>query len=446
MLLADGTFDFPTLSVQAGLVTATPVQAITSLILNSATLGLLNTGTLGEGVSWTDITDFVNNFTVNRPATREQGPLWNFQAGTLTMSLDNSDGRFDPDNLSGPYVIGGVSQIDVAVPIRIIAYFDDIAYPLYSGYADGWAPDDVTYSGDYATLTLTATDAFESLSNVTLAALGSAEGTGADTGARVADILSRAGWYTSAEYSQIDTGNSVLQGTVLGQDALSELQTAVNSEVGRLYVNESGAVVFNNRHSLLTDPNSVTVQAVFGDQAGTVQTAGTELTCATISRVLDNTTLGNDIQATRNGGTMQEVKDTTSIGKYLFPRTYSNTSLMLQTDADALNWAEWVLYISKNSENRFNTITVDPLADTENLWPQVLGRVFGDRIQGWMTPAGLSSRITRDNFITGIQHTCDAINGTWSTVWTLQDASKYSSFLVLNDATRGQLNNNALTY
>jgi len=441
----DGLFQWPEIIVEAGLVTANPTQLVTSLVLDDATDGKLNTGTLGVGVSWTNITEWVRTFTVNRPATREQGPLWNFQAGTLSMSLDNSDGRFDPDNLSSPYVIDGVSQIDVMVPIRIRANFNNVAYNVFYGYADGWIPDDVTFSGDYATLTLTATDAFKVLAGLILVTIVT-EGLGDDTGARVSDILSRVGWYTSAEFSKIDTGNSVLQGTTLGSDALSLIQNAVDSEIGRVYVDESGAVVFRNRHSLLLDETSNSVQAVFGDSAGTSHSAGTELICAVVGRALDDTTLANDIQATRTGGTLQEVQDTASVAKYLFPRTFSKSDLALENDSDALHWAQWVLYISKQGENRFGAVTVDPLADTANLWPQVLGRKFGDRIQAWITPANVTDRVGKDCFITGITHTVDCTQFTWSTQWILQSADKYGSFLVLDNTTLGQLDENALAF
>ena len=67
-------------------------------------------------------------------------------------------------------------------------------------------------------------------------------------------------------------------------------------------------------------------------------------------------------------------------------RSYVRTDLMLPDDPTALQYANWVLFISKNSEDRFDTLTVDPLADTTDLYPQVLGREIGDRIQTWKRP------------------------------------------------------------
>ena len=538
----------PQIIAEAGLVPDSPAQGGTTIFLNTGPG--LGTGTLGTATGWTGISPWVLGFTITRPSTRLQGPLWNYQAATCSVLLDNSDGRFDPDNLAGPYVTAGVTQLAAMVPVRVRANSGPAAYSLYSGFADGWLPAQVTYEGGYAEITLPATDAFKILAGITLPAV-SIEGAGADTGARVKDILTRAGWYTSAERNVISTGNSLLQGTTLGDTALNLMQIAADSEIGQLYASGSGAVVFRARRDLLTDARSNTVQAVFGDLPGTVQPAGTELAYAAVGRASDDTTIGNDIQATRAGGTLQEVKDAASIAKYLFPRTYARADLILQNDSDALNWAQWVLYVSKGGEDRFETLQVDPQADPANLWPQVLGRDIGDRIQVWHRPAqavlpyasanvtspaafqifltvpvapgtytvswtvtlsgttgaadannfgmtlgsgptlaapsvnagtpgiypqapvtfttavadtitlkswsntatagavygaSLPSPVVKDAFIAGITHVWDSVNSSWLTTWTLMDASKYGSFLTLNNPTLGKLGSNALAF
>ncbi len=541
----------PRIIVEAGILPDTPAQGGTTLFLDNATLGKLDTATLGTAITWADISAQVISFTVTRPSTRLQGPLWNYQAGTVSILLDNSSGQLDPDNLAGPYVLAGVTQLVAMVPVRLRAVFAPVTYPLYSGFADGWLPGTVTYEGGYAEITLPATDAFKVLAGITLPAVA-IEGVGADTGARVRDILSRAGWYTSAERNVISTGNSLLQGTTLGDTALNLMQIAVDSEIGQLYVNGSGAVVFRAGRNLLSDARSNTVQAVFGDLPGTSHPAGTELACAAISRASDDTTLVNDIQATRVGSSsVQEVQDAASIRKYLFPRTYARSDLILQNDSDALNWAQWVLYIGKGGEDRFESLQIDPQADPANLWPQVLGREIGDRIQIWHRPAqstlpyssgsvtspapftnilflnvapgtytvswtvtlsgtlsaadvnnfGLyngttfvagsinpaapgpyaqapvtftvtgaapdikilsaantpttgavygaavvPSPVVKDCFIAGITHAWDSVASAWLTTWVLQDASKYGSFLTLDNPTLGKLNSNALTF
>jgi hypothetical protein len=120
----------PQLIIEAGLVPDSPVQAGAALRLDDVTFGLLGTGTLGTAITWTDISQWVTAFTVSRPSTRLQGPLYNFQAGTASVTLDNSDGRFDPDNLSGPYVSAGITQLAAMVPVRIRAAFMAVPYAL----------------------------------------------------------------------------------------------------------------------------------------------------------------------------------------------------------------------------------------------------------------------------------------------------------------------------
>lgn len=435
----------PDIIVEAGLVPDSPVQAGAVLRLDDVTFGLLDTGTLGTAISWADISQWVRGFTITRPSTRLQGPLYNFQAGTASILLDNSDGRFDPDNLAGPYVSAGVTQLAAMVPVRIRAVFGWVTYDLWSGFSDGWLPATVDYEGGYAELTLPGTDAFKVLAGITLAA-GASVGAGEDTGARVNRILNAAGWYTSGDRRNVETGNSTVEATTFGDTALNLMQAAADAEIGQLYVDGSGAVTFRSRHALLTDARSAMVQAVFGDLPGTVQADGTELPYAQVTRASDDTTIANDVQATRDGGTLQEVTDAASIAKYLFPRTYARSGLLLQDDATTLNWAQWVLYVSKSGEDRFESLQVDPQADPADLWPQVLGREIGDRVQAWQRPAGAPSPVTKDCFIAGIAHSWNSVTSEWLTTWALQDAGKYGSFLTLDNPVLGALDGNALAF
>ena len=118
---------------------------------------------------------------------------------------------------------------------------------------------------------------------------------------------------------------------------------------------------------------------------------------------------GVGVSATIAGGSnVQEVQDAASIAKYLFPRSYARSDLILQTDADALNWAQWVLYVASADEDRFDQLVLYPLRDPANLWPQALGREIGDRIQIWRRPPGVASPVVKDCFIRGITHAFSA--------------------------------------
>jgi hypothetical protein len=437
---------WPRLTVEGGFATVSPVQPAGTLLLDDPAYGILGTDLLGADVTWSDLSAWVRSGSVTRPASRQQGPLWSYPAGTAAVTLKNGDGRFDPDNLAGPYVAAGVTQLAAMVPVRVRATWAGAVYPLFSGFADSWIPEDGrNYAGHYAEATVTATDGQKVLAGITLPATAAA-GAGEDTGARVTRILGLAGWYTGSGYRQVAAGNSTVQAYAGGDTAWNLMQAAADAEIGDLYLNGAGQLVFRNRLAILASARSATVQAVFGDSIGTAETAGTERPYTSVTRARDDTTLANDVQATRTGGTLQHVRDTASIQKYLFPRSYARADLILQDDPAALNWAQWVLYVAATDEDRFDQIILFPLRDPVNLWPLALGSQAGDRIQAWRRPPGPGSPVVKDCFIRGITHAFDFSAGTWVTTWTLQDASKYGSFLTLDNATLGQLGTNALAF
>lgn len=431
--------NWPQIIAEGGFAPVAPVQD-GILILDDPVLGVLGSALLGGDVTWSDISAWVRSGSVNRAGSRQQGPLWSYQAGTASVVLKNADGRFDPDNPGSPYA----GALNAMVPVRLRAMWNGITYPLFSGFADSWNDAGGNYAGRYAETNLAATDGQNVLAGVQLPAVAAA-GAGELTGARVNRILDAAQWYTGTGYRQVGTGSSTVQAYTAGDSAWNLMQAAADAEIGELYLDGSGRLVFRGRQQILTDARSATVQGVFGDSIGTVQADGAEEPYAQVTRARDLTTMANDIQATiASGGTLQEVQDTASIAKYLFPRSYARSDLILQDDTSALNWAQWVLYVSKDDEDRFDQLTIFPLRDPANLWPQALGREIGDRIQVWRRPPGVASPVVKDCFIRGITHDWNWSQGTWVTTWTLQDASKYGSFLTLDNATLGQLDNNAL--
>jgi hypothetical protein len=54
--------------------------------------------------TWTDVTPYFRGATVKRGSSNVDSPILRYEAGTANVRLDNRDRRFDPTNLSGPYV------------------------------------------------------------------------------------------------------------------------------------------------------------------------------------------------------------------------------------------------------------------------------------------------------------------------------------------------------
>lgn len=596
---------WPGIAVEGAFAAVPPVQAPGTLLLDDPAFGLLDTATLGTSDTWANLSGWVRSGSVTQPATRQEGPLWSAGAGTAGIILRNDDGRFDPDNAAGPYAAAGASALVPMTPVRASATWDGVTYPLFSGFADSWEPEDGSnYAGRYAQATLAATDGQKVLAGITLPAATPA-GAGELAGARVSRVLNLAGWYTGTGRRRVAAGNSALNAYAGGDTAWNLMQAAADAEIGDLYLDGSGTLVFRERDAILTDARSATVQAVFGDMPGnavpavcsspplnddpgfdagidgwsagngavlaysydrqygpqpgvmsvhgdgatagpralsalvtgltaghaytvfmvtctpsawpvqaqadwkqsdgtyisssvsaavTVQdgwqvlavtatapalaaeatifpsmtgtpgagvmlyvgwaaivagdatSAAAELPYWQLQRTRDDATLANDVQATRVGGALQHVQDAASIARYLFPRSYARSDLILADDGTTLSWAQWVLYVAAGDADRFDELTLYPLRAPAALWPQALGRQRGDRIQVWRRPPAVADPVVKDCFIRGISHAWDWSAGTWATTWTLQDASKYGSFFTLDSSVLGRLDSNALTF
>jgi len=403
----------------------------TTMLLDDATRGLLDTATLSAEV-WTDITAYAYGLSVRRGASRAEGPVLRFEAGSMQVTLDNSDRRFDPTNMAGPYVGAGVSQVTPMRAVRVTASYGGTSYPVFSGYADSW---DISYDEpSMSTCTLTATDATKVLSNFDRVALGLAVGAGELSGARVNRVLDSAAWPVGQR--QIAAGDSTLQGTTMDRSAWEELLKVQDSEIGQVFVDARGYVVFRNRRANMVDTKSANVQGAFGDAAG-------ELPFVDHTITYDDTTLNNLVRVSNVGGTQQTAQDIASQQTYLV-HTFDRTDLILETDTDAADYASFVLYQTREPELRFDGLSIAPHDDPDTLFVQVLARDFGDRIRLTRRPPGAGAVATRDAFIVGVAHEVPGPNE-WRTTWALQSATKWA-FFTLDNASLGTLDNNAISY
>lgn len=231
--------------------------------LDDVARGKLDTNTLGpdDGV-WTDVTRYVHGFRTTRGATRIESPLVRYEAGTATLELNNSDRRFDPTNLAGPYVSAGATQVVPMRAVRITVAYAGTTYEVYRGFADEWA---ISYDGPHKSLcTLTCTDATKVLANYTRTAVASV-GASDDSGARITRILNSISW--SATDRVIATGDTTLNATTLDGNAWEEMLLTNDTEIGELYIDEGGRVYFRNRQGVMEDPRSTSAMGRFGDSS-----------------------------------------------------------------------------------------------------------------------------------------------------------------------------------
>jgi hypothetical protein len=158
--------------------------------IGDANLGKIGTAQIGGDDVWSDITELrAKSWSFRRGASRSDGLNLRYEAGTLSVELNNGDRRFDPTNLSGPYVAAGVTQLTPMVRVRLTAIWGGVAYRLITAYADSWVPDYTTPS--WSTTTLSATDAFKIFATQDRKGVASI-GAGELSGARISRILDNA--------------------------------------------------------------------------------------------------------------------------------------------------------------------------------------------------------------------------------------------------------------
>ena len=398
-------------------------------------VGMLAGDALGQGF-WVDVSTQVTQCSVRRGRRRLTET---FSTGTATLTLDNNDRRFDPYNLVGPYAANGATNLRSRVPCRISATYAGVRYPIFYGFVDEWNPD--YQEPGTGTCTVTVSDAFKVLAEFDPVALGSPVGAGELSGARINRILDNAGWPTVDR--RIDTGDSPMQGTVLSQNALTELKLVADSERGDLLVDADGTILFRERHARFERAASNTAQAIFGDATG-------ELEFADCLQPVNDELIKNVANVARVGGVSQTDGSDLSRVQF-FPKTFTRTDLLITTDAEALEYARWIIRQFADQDKRVEQITLDPDGiDTStdpgaDLWPQVCGRQIGDRITVKRRPLG-GSLFTAECWIEGIQHDIAPLqSGGWITKFDLSDASRSNAF-VLDHSALGQLDRNVLAY
>lgn len=121
--------------------------------------------------TWYDATDQLIS---GSTARGKQNELDRYQAGTMTVVLDNDDRTFDPTYAASP--LNG--HILPMKRVRLTATWDGVEYPLFFGYADRWTQN---REGPHrGTTTLDATDGFKLLERAGLASSAYAQEVAAD--------------------------------------------------------------------------------------------------------------------------------------------------------------------------------------------------------------------------------------------------------------------------
>lgn len=397
-----------------------------TLILDSTTSGILGTNVLGDAA--TIIVDVSNRVQAAR-TVRGKSPLSDsFQTGTMSIQIADQNGDFDPTNPTSPYA-------GLLVPLRKITLSaidpaTSIEYPIFAGYITGYQYNQVRDTGLVSYTQINAVDGFQLMNLATVSTVTGATA-GETTGSRIGDILDTVSWPTGMR--SVMTGQTTVQADPGSQrTALAALQNCAITEYGALYCDPSGNIVFKDRS--FTAGSVAGTPTVFADD-------GTGISYSTLQWVLNDAQIFNQANVTATGLARQTASDSTSISTY-FLHSYNISDLLMQTTAEALNYALAYVASRKDTSIRADSITLD--LTTGNYAAGITAALsldyFAPITIKQLQPGG--NTLSKTFQIFGVSH--DITPNTWRTSFTTLEPI-IDAFL-LNNASYGILDTNVLSY
>lgn len=366
--------------------------------------------------SWTDITPWVRAIQITRGGRNHE--LQRSESGTMTLTLDNRDGRFDPDNANTPLPLGGLKRMQW---VRVRALWGSATYDRSVMLVESIRQEWPGGSND-AVVTLRCVDAMKTLSLYDLAGQVMA---GETTGERVASVCELVGLDVAAETGQ-SIVHEVIEAFPEETSAVSHLRAVEETENGQLFVDASGTVVFHDRHHRALD---FTTAGVVGDTDG-------EIPYQTAALDMDDASIWNSVKVTTAINETREATDSASVARYYERRL--NRELLSADPNEAQACAEYLLLLYADPPARLPAIELIGQSDTTQ-WPTILGLGNSDRLTWRIRPATESGNRTIEKYVI-VERVSETIvpGGRWQTVIDVSPADPFDLW-VLGDADRGVL-------
>lgn len=376
-----------------------------------------NTTYVLSGVIFYDVTDRVRGFSIRRGKSRQ---LDNYQTGLASITFSNNDRAFDPTYTASPFY----GQVIPKREIRISSN----GVRQYTGLVDDWNLD-FAPQGD-STAQAAASDGFAKLANQTLTG-GTA--TSQLPGARVEAILDSSDVLWPTADRSIQTGTVLLGADVQAVDAnvLNYLQTIETTESGRLFIDKSGKLVFQDADGIVPVGSS---SIDLADDGTGIKYTGMQVVYG--SELLYNqTVIGSVIPS---AGTAI-ANGTASQGLYGI-QTYTRTDLLMANSADVDALATHLVTVYQNPEFRFEAVTIDLGQISTAEANQVLGMEIGQLCRVKFTPNNIAPAIQKYAEVISIAHSADINKHTVTLGFSTLD---YVSF-ILDDIVFGKLDTGQL--
>ena len=396
--------------------------------LDSATKGILdNTTYVLDGDSeFASVMDSVTTITVKR-GRRDIGDT--FSAGTMTFTIQDVDGIFNPFDENSPYYDTAESKPGLAPmrQVKLIRYSStDVPELLMSAYVVNY---DYNFAlGGLDTVTVYCADQFYLLSQTYLDEFNPSAET---SGARIETVL---------DLPEVDfpaLARDIATGTVnLGHDSAYTVPAGTNvlqyiaqindtAEFGRLFMSRDGVLTFQNR---IGNTISASV-ADFHDD-------GTNYKYNGVGISFEADAVVNRVVVTGLNGTTATATDAASIAQY-FIQTTSITNSLLHEAGSITTAASYLL--NPQPEARYTSIETAFLMLTTAQKDTLATLEIGDTITVEKTfPSGAgTTQLAQELSVEGIEHYLDFSTGHRVLYSTAPTTIVFE--LVLDDAVYGTI-------
>ena len=334
--------------------------------------------------TWVDVSEDVRALTIRRGRSDEGR---RFEAGTMTITLDNLERKYDPSWKLGPYA----PFVRPRQMVRARARLGRVVIPLFLGLSEGWKPA-YPNGGSDAVVTTTVSDGFKHLARFELSTALSAapEELSID---RVNRVLDAIGWpvmYRQIEPTMAEWSSVMIRQEVPTGGGLTYLQRVAEAEGGRLFINASGQLAFHPKAIYFRAPWNTT-QIVLGD-------GDDELGYWTIDASQDDQTIVNEAIVRGPTATWTETDDL-SIEMY-GKTSVSKTDLPFARDVDAQMLAAWL--VARFAEPTLRITQLEPRpGDNPEHWVDALQQEIGARLLVIRRPPGGGDPISQDSVLEG---------------------------------------------
>ena len=405
------------------------------LILDSGAFGRLDSNTLGNApADVVDVSDMVLKCSTRRGRNRI---LSNFEAGSATVTLNDPESKFNPQNTAGPYY----TKLQPLRKIRIYAQTEylgeTIEVNIFAGYITSYDTNFAVGVYETSTVTLQCVDGFRLLNNVSTGPTPMPNcPAGQLSGARIDSILDFAGFPTSMRVT--DPGESTMQADPAGDSTsvLAAIQQVEQSEFGAFFMGRSGKTVFLDRNTVSELADSV--PRIYTDTV----TPGT-FTYSNLDFAFDDQLILNDITVTRLNGVVPGTAISQDSIETFFTKSGLRSDLLVQTDQETQDQANMLLVARRNADLRIDSMLLNLYSSTSELETLVnLSLDVYTLIVAKKSMPGGSSEILRELFVQGVQ--MDITPKSW-TIKALTSEPIIQAF-ILDSNNQGILDLNTISY